>query len=198
MYGHEPAAELALDFVNATGDVARDVDDRVQTPTDLIRWLAAHGLGRDRLAPLRSSPPDAAILFSEARRLREVAVAALEALRLGQSPPDEALHGIDRMLGASAVTHRLVAGPQRPRLVEEERGRELIGILAPLARGVALVMAEADPRRLRRCAAPDCGAWFLDTSKGGRRKWCSMATCGNRAKASRHRRRERAAQAPAG
>ena len=55
----------------------------------------------------------------------------------------------------------------------------------------AHLVADADPSRVRRCAASDCGAWFLDTSKGGRRKWCSMAACGNRAKAARHRRKGR-------
>ncbi len=40
--------------------------------------------------------------------------------------------------------------------------------------------------RIRSCAHDDCVLWFLDTSKGGRRRWCSMERCGNRAKARRH------------
>jgi predicted RNA-binding Zn ribbon-like protein len=40
--------------------------------------------------------------------------------------------------------------------------------------------------RLRVCAADDCGWLFLDSSKAGRRRWCRMADCGNRAKARRH------------
>nr|WP_246591510.1 CGNR zinc finger domain-containing protein [Aminobacter anthyllidis] len=39
--------------------------------------------------------------------------------------------------------------------------------------------------RLRSC--PRCGWLFLDTSRGGKRRWCSMQTCGNREKVSRHR-----------
>jgi predicted RNA-binding Zn ribbon-like protein len=42
------------------------------------------------------------------------------------------------------------------------------------------------PNRIRTCDHPHCVLWFLDTSKSGRRRWCSMDTCGNRAKASRH------------
>jgi predicted RNA-binding Zn ribbon-like protein len=46
----------------------------------------------------------------------------------------------------------------------------------------------ADPRRhrVRKCANSLCGWLFVDESKGGNRRWCSMAACGNRAKARRH------------
>jgi predicted RNA-binding Zn ribbon-like protein len=47
--------------------------------------------------------------------------------------------------------------------------------------------------RIRRCAHPDCVLWFLDTSRNGTRRWCSMAGCGNRAKAQRHYSRVRGA-----
>lgn len=42
------------------------------------------------------------------------------------------------------------------------------------------------PERIRQCAHPDCVLFFYDTSKNGTRRWHSMATCGNRAKAARH------------
>ena len=45
--------------------------------------------------------------------------------------------------------------------------------------------------RLRRCEAPDCDWFFLDRSRNGTRRWCSMETCGNRAKARRHYERGR-------
>jgi predicted RNA-binding Zn ribbon-like protein len=49
----------------------------------------------------------------------------------------------------------------------------------------------ATPDRIRRCAHRDCVLYFLDTSARGMRRWCSMAVCGNRAKASRHYARAR-------
>jgi predicted RNA-binding Zn ribbon-like protein len=48
------------------------------------------------------------------------------------------------------------------------------------------------PDRVRGCANPDCVLVFFDTSKNGTRRWCSMAGCGNRAKAARHQARGRA------
>ncbi|WP_431869221.1 CGNR zinc finger domain-containing protein [Nocardiopsis eucommiae] len=50
----------------------------------------------------------------------------------------------------------------------------------------------ARPDRIRGCANPACVLHFFDTSKNGTRRWCSMAGCGNRAKAARHHARERA------
>jgi len=41
--------------------------------------------------------------------------------------------------------------------------------------------------RIRECAGAGCGWLFVDTSKAARRRWCSMESCGNRAKVQRHR-----------
>ncbi|MBN8735546.1 MAG: CGNR zinc finger domain-containing protein [Xanthomonadales bacterium] len=48
------------------------------------------------------------------------------------------------------------------------------------------LFGDVDVDRLRVCAGDNCGWVFLDTSRGGRRRWCDMATCGNVAKARRH------------
>jgi predicted RNA-binding Zn ribbon-like protein len=42
------------------------------------------------------------------------------------------------------------------------------------------------PDRIRRCQHPACVLWFYDTTRNSTRRWCSMTTCGNRAKAQRH------------
>ncbi|MBT2456271.1 CGNR zinc finger domain-containing protein [Streptomyces sp. ISL-86] len=47
------------------------------------------------------------------------------------------------------------------------------------------------PDRIRSCASPACVLHFYDISRNGTRRWCSMAACGNRAKASRHYARTR-------
>jgi predicted RNA-binding Zn ribbon-like protein len=43
-----------------------------------------------------------------------------------------------------------------------------------------------DFSRVRQCAHHECVLYFIDFSKGGRRRWCSMETCGNKHKASTH------------
>ncbi|MEU8660164.1 CGNR zinc finger domain-containing protein [Actinoplanes philippinensis] len=49
-----------------------------------------------------------------------------------------------------------------------------------------LRLLETNPSRLRRCANPECVLRFYDVSKAGARRWCSMATCGNRSKYRAH------------
>lgn len=54
----------------------------------------------------------------------------------------------------------------------------------------AIDLAETHPNRIRSCSHPNCVLWFLDTSRNGKRRWCSMERCGNRAKAQKHYRRK--------
>ena len=75
-------------------------------------------------------------------------------------------------------------GPEHRVEVDEERWR-----LPWLA---AQNLLELDRERVRACASPDCTLHFYDASRAGRRQWCSMAMCGNRAKARRHYERSRA------
>ncbi len=60
-----------------------------------------------------------------------------------------------------------------------------------LGRGCALALARETPERVRTCAAPDCEALYLDTSRNRSRRWCSMEKGGARAKASAYYRRHR-------
>ncbi|MET9318995.1 CGNR zinc finger domain-containing protein [Streptomyces sp. NPDC003038] len=54
-----------------------------------------------------------------------------------------------------------------------------------------LELLAAGPDRIRGCASESCVLHFYDVSRNGARRWCSMAACGNRAKASRHYARTR-------
>lgn len=191
--------DLALDLLNTLGSIQGVEADRLGTPSDLLAWLDARGLAQGRIASLQASPAEVTILLTEARRLRAELSRALAAFLPALDGPRErrvlspdAIFGIDRLLRMGSVSRRLRVDAGRPKLVEEQTGTALAATLAPVALAAAELLTAADPRRVRRCAASDCGAWFLDTSKGGRRKWCSMATCGNRAKAAKHRRKRRA------
>ncbi|MGW3415253.1 CGNR zinc finger domain-containing protein [Streptomyces sp. NPDC000888] len=55
-----------------------------------------------------------------------------------------------------------------------------------LAARDCLELLNTAPDRIRGCAHESCILHFFDTSRNGTRRWCSMAACGNRAKASRH------------
>ena len=69
-------------------------------------------------------------------------------------------------------------------------------LLGRIAEAALELFANADPSHIRKCARPECVLYFLDTTKNHRRQWCSMAGCGNRAKASRFRKRRDPAARP--
>jgi predicted RNA-binding Zn ribbon-like protein len=64
-------------------------------------------------------------------------------------------------------------------------------LLGPLAYGAAALFTEVDRRRVRRCGQGQCVLPFLDTSKNGTRRWCSMRLCGNRLKVAAYAARRR-------
>ena len=66
------------------------------------------------------------------------------------------------------------------------RGTTAIDQLAPLLWSAGDLLAGGKLDRVKRCANPECGWLFLDDSRAGKRRWCSMSSCGNREKARRH------------
>jgi predicted RNA-binding Zn ribbon-like protein len=66
-------------------------------------------------------------------------------------------------------------------------------LLAPVLWSAGDLLAGPRLDRVRRCANPECGWLFFDDSRAGKRRWCSMQACGNRAKARRHYHRSREA-----
>jgi predicted RNA-binding Zn ribbon-like protein len=65
-------------------------------------------------------------------------------------------------------------------------------LLAPVLWSAADLLVGRQLPRVRQCSNPACGWLFLDDSKSGNRRWCSMSACGNRAKAHRHYQRQKA------
>jgi predicted RNA-binding Zn ribbon-like protein len=102
------------------------------------------------------------------------------------------VYALNRILDAGPTSSRLEFAAGGPRLLRAQAGEGPLAVLAPIALDAVRLVTATAPYRIRSCDSVDCGRWFVDTSKGGRRRWCSMATCGNRAKATRHRRKAEA------
>jgi predicted RNA-binding Zn ribbon-like protein len=62
-------------------------------------------------------------------------------------------------------------------------------VLWPVLWSAARLLAAPELAHLRKCAAPNCGWLFVDTTRNRSRRWCDMRVCGNRDKVRRHRRR---------
>jgi predicted RNA-binding Zn ribbon-like protein len=90
-----------------------------------------------------------------------------------------------------AARRRSAAGCLRRRRDELQQAR------ATVAGSLAHYLADHDEHRLGVCADDTCGWLFIDESPAGRRRWCDMRTCGNRAKVARHRARARSTSSAA-
>jgi predicted RNA-binding Zn ribbon-like protein len=161
-------------------DLGRDALDFVNNP-----WTAPEAATppANRLAslPLRRT------LEREATQLRLAIDRLLEAHAGGGPLPHTALFVLNRALNSSRSSVRLALAEDGLKWIEDEVGTHPLALLAPAARSAGNILLSVAPHRLRRCAAEACERWFIDTSKNGRRRWCSMERCGNRAKAARHR-----------
>ena len=80
--------------------------------------------------------------------------------------------------------HDSTAGMREHRHWTEDRQ-----LLVPPVAARAELLAGGDGRLVRRCDGVDCARPFDDRTRAHRRRWCSMAPCGNRAEARNHRRR---------
>ncbi|HEV8362498.1 MAG TPA: CGNR zinc finger domain-containing protein [Gemmatimonadaceae bacterium] len=186
---------LWLDFTN-TDDVRRGVRTDVLRDFDgLLQWLAAaHVLDSERLALMRrraqQQPAGASASLVDARRIRAAMRALAERGLSVERARLDAIAEINRVLGRSAGTRR-VEERANGRFVRTfvPGGDAFAGLLIPVVESAADSLIGGELMRVRRCADARCPRLFLDTTRNSRRRWCDMATCGNRAKAARFRHR---------
>ncbi|MCZ0999042.1 CGNR zinc finger domain-containing protein [Streptomyces mirabilis] len=163
---------VSLDLLNTRWNREGVTQDLLTDTEGLTVWLAANGL---------DFPADDAVLL-HAREARDALRSAVDGTL------EEAAARIDAVLAHGRVRLTLTGrGPG-----EEASSPTVLGPAWLAARDYLGLLAAA-PDRIRRCAHDTCILHFFDTSRNGTRRWCSMAACGNRAKASRHYARTREA-----
>jgi len=193
--GRHPFAFVAermwLDFVNS--DSGARGTDALHDFGRFANWLAAgQVLDAERAATMQrralQQPTGALAVLGDARRVRAVLRVLAERGAHAADARLDALGEINRVLGRSAGTRRVELhddGSFARAFVAV--GDAFAGLLIPIVESAADALILGELERVRRCADPRCGRVFQDETKNGRRRWCDMATCGNRAKAARHR-----------
>lgn len=161
------------------GQLKPDPRELLATAEDLDRWLLSAGLA--------TSPPDAtAADLTVVHALRE-AIFTL-AGGLGEQPLDPA---------ARATLNRIAAAPAAAAVLraDGQAGWEgsAASLLASLAREAVQLFGGGEAAHIRQCQSPTCTLFFVDTSRSGDRRWCSMSACGNKAKVAEFRRRKQEA-----
>jgi predicted RNA-binding Zn ribbon-like protein len=161
---------LSLDLLNTRWNTGGPHDLLIDT-SGLATWLRSAGLA-DRCR-------------ADGDTLRAVLVAREAIHAAVEESTFDMLNGV---LDHGRVRRRLTEdGP-----VDDADVADPAWIPAWLAADDYLRLLREAPDRVRACAHPHCVLYFYDTSKNGTRRWCSMAACGNRAKAARHYARKHA------
>jgi predicted RNA-binding Zn ribbon-like protein len=175
------AGRLALDFANLS-PLARDLswDEFVSFLVDakLITEDRA-----SRLRPLLSNEPQAvdAVLL-RILRLRESLRAIFASIVNEKRFPVSWAEPINEVLRVTEGHDELVSQKDVWSLQFVARESGLEWLLAAIARSAAELLVEGPRAPIRRCANPSCRLFFYDDSRTRRRRWCSMAVCGNRSK----------------
>jgi predicted RNA-binding Zn ribbon-like protein len=186
---------LALDFLNTRPIQNGEVQELLPDFEALLRWFrAAELLSTQEVSAVKKSWGGSA----RARRVLEEVREFREGLRKEVFSIEERanLHpaAIDKLNGLLA-THPMINSVRHSgdglHIGLSFKANKPEDLFAPLAHAVAALFTAAERNRLRKCG--QCVLHFLDTSKKGTRRWCSMQLCGNRLKVAAYARRKRLA-----
>ncbi|HXG40355.1 MAG TPA: CGNR zinc finger domain-containing protein [Candidatus Limnocylindrales bacterium] len=189
---HHATLEDALDFLNTLEHDDGVTIEHLPTPEAAVAWLAGRGLLHPEAVPTDAG--EAAL--PRIRRVRSALREVYDAVVEERAPDARALATVNRALRAREILE-LVPGPGGLSLGHRHVGDPVDDALARLIEPLVEELVSGRRDRLRICANEECRWVFLDESPAGRRRWCSMTSCGNRAKVARYRARRKGTPAPA-
>jgi predicted RNA-binding Zn ribbon-like protein len=207
-FGFDPGSPC-LELAHTGGPGWRAPFASLHTPADLAAYLVGHLRGEAHAGPGARPTGDAAdhaLAGAPARpprssglagpvtagdlaavvALRDAVWGALDARMAGRALPAGPVATINAAAAEPPVAHQITPDGERSRREPVTVGQ----LAASFARDAVDLLTDPDAAaRLRVCGGDTCHLVFLDTSRPGRRRWCSMERCGNRAKARNFRHR---------
>jgi predicted RNA-binding Zn ribbon-like protein len=198
--GHAHGVDLdaTFDFLNTADTENGFPVEKLTSLDDALSWFVDRGVihreGADReRAKVATQPAVAARDLDRVHNLRDALRDVAEAIAFHRAPTTSALNTVNRTLHARQVIE-LVPAPDGCNVDHRHVGDPIDDALARLAEPLVIELTAGHPERIRVCGSETCQWIFYDNSRTARRRWCDMATCGNRAKAARHRARARLAE----
>lgn len=189
----EPSGNLFFDFANTVVVRGGEEIDLLETPIDFFAWAVSVGLLKKAEAKrLASSAEDSHLeFFAEVRRFRNALRGLAVDLTNGLPVSAQTIREINRHLRTVYGFEELKLEMGVPVLRFKTDFSERERILAPVAADAARLLTEGHPSFVKQCESDDCVLFFYDSTKNHSRRWCSMGSCGNRAKAKAFYRRKR-------
>jgi predicted RNA-binding Zn ribbon-like protein len=190
---------LCLNFIN-TVDVRHSDHPReyLTSYAALVAWAHhADTLTEYQMQQLLQiaahAPETAERVLQQARLLREALYRIFIAQVHRTSPPHDDVATLNSAVARAMSYARMIPSADGFVWGWVDEPHKLDRMLWPVVRSAMELLTSQERHRVRECLGDDgCGWLFLDTSKNRSRRWCSMAGCGNRAKARRHYQRHRA------
>lgn len=193
---------LGLDFLNSVATPVDTPVDWIEDGEGLLGWLEQAGLvPRETLEAMRAHalPSELDKVADQARNLREwfrAFVRKHKGRPLTAGVLDE-LEPLNRLLERDEGFSRIVAqqadGGKGLEFQAMRKWRSPEALLLPIGEALGRFVCTEDFSDVKACEGPTCTLLFADHTRGHRRRWCSMAMCGNRAKQAAHRHRLRQA-----
>ncbi|KOO59896.1 hypothetical protein WH43_01680 [Rheinheimera sp. KL1] len=180
---------LAMDLLNTEARNDGKAIEFWNSDDDVLQWLARY----DITLAAEGKTFAAGELLTQAKALRSLARQLISAFKE------------ERPLEISELNQYLRAFDTAPHLVRDAEGKLKLSrishsngigtLLGPVAQAIAELLVEGKVDLVKRCEHPDCILWFYDRTKAHKRRWCSMAICGNRYKAAQFRKRSSSSDA---
>ena len=192
-HAHGADLEATFDFLNTLDTENGFPDEKLQSLDDALAWFVNRGVihyegaNRER-AKVETQPAAAAKDLDRVHAVRDAMREVAEAIAERRAPRASALNTVNRALHARQVIE-LVPAYDGVSVDHRHVGDPIDDALARLADPLVTELTGGHPERIRVCASDTCRWIFYDASRTARRRWCDMSTCGNRAKAARHRAR---------
>jgi len=184
--------ETAFDFLNTLELENGALVERLTSLDAAGTWLADAAVVPDATAitAIAGSAADSAATLARLVTARTALRDFAHAVAHEEAPPSAAIDEVNRAL-AGRERLELVPSVDGVRLGHSHVGDAIDDVLARIAEPIVREIGNGHDDRIRICANDTCRWIFYDESRAGRRRWCDMATCGNRAKAQRHRARQK-------
>ena len=189
------AGALCLSFANSFDiNVNGKHEEMLKEYADLVDWAQILEVIDTPIAQLllkeaNKRPEDAYAVLQAAWTLRQSIFNAFASIAHGKPPAPHDLDELNKSL-SNTLTHQRILSHEKGFIWGWDDGAALDQIVWPVVRDAADLLTSDMIYRVGQCAnVSGCGWLFTDTSRNRSRRWCSMETCGNRAKAKRHYRR---------
>lgn len=180
------ADNIALDLMNTLAIIDGHEVDFLKAEQDAINWLVRAGIADE--AKLTQTHTHILPYMKELRSLLKEQLIALK----GSELPNVAR--LNQLLAeCPLITEIHVTADHRLVLKERPIGSEPQSMLYPILKKAAELLTREDLSLIKQCEHDECVLWFEDKTKSHKRRWCSMAVCGNRHKVAQFRKRKESA-----